>query len=74
MKILIFFPIKHSYAQLWEYYKNDKDILGDISSELYYSNNFFSFMSSIFKVDYVYCWWWHSSILQIPSPHHLHSY
>jgi hypothetical protein len=65
MKILIFFPIKHSYALLWEYYKNDKDILEDISSELYYSNNFFSFLSSIFKVDYVYCWWWHSSILQI---------
>lgn len=65
MKILIFFPIKDSYAQLWEYYKNDKDILEDISTELYYSNTLFSFLSSILKVDYVYCWWWHTSILQI---------
>ena len=65
MKILIFFPIKESYAQLWEYYKNDKDILEDISSEIHYSNNFFSFLLAIFKVDCVYCWWWHSSILQI---------
>jgi hypothetical protein len=65
MKILIFFPVKHKYGQLWEYYKNDKDILNDISSELYFSNNFLSFLSSILKVDYVYCWWWHASILQI---------
>lgn len=65
MKILIFFPVKSSYSQLWEYYKNDKDILEDISSEIYYSNNFFSFLSSILKVEYVYCWWWHTSILQI---------
>ena len=65
MKILIFFPIKDSYTQLCEYYKNDKDILEDISSELYYSNTLFSFLSSILKVDYVYCWWWHTSILQI---------
>jgi len=65
MKILIFFPVKHNYAQLWEYYKNDKDIMEDISSKLYYSNNFFSFLLSILKVDYVYCWWWHRSILQI---------
>jgi glycogen synthase len=65
MKILIFFPVKHDHAQLWEYYKNDKDIMEDISSKLYYSNNFFSFLSSILKVDYVYCWWWHTSILQI---------
>jgi glycosyltransferase involved in cell wall biosynthesis len=65
MKILIFFPVKDSYAQLWEYYKNDKDTMEDIFSKLYYSNSFFSFLSSIFKVDYVYCWWWHTSILQI---------
>jgi glycosyltransferase involved in cell wall biosynthesis len=65
MKILIFFPIKSSYYRLWEYYKNDKDILDDISSELYFSNNFLSFLSSILKVDYVYCWWWHASILKI---------
>jgi glycosyltransferase involved in cell wall biosynthesis len=65
MKILIFYPVKESYANLWEYYKNDKDIIKDISSKLYYSNNFFSFLIYIFKVDYVYCWWWHTSILQI---------
>jgi glycosyltransferase involved in cell wall biosynthesis len=65
MKILIFFPIKDSFTKLWEYYKNDKDILEDISSELYYSNNFFTFISSVLKVDYIYCWWWHTSILQI---------
>jgi len=65
MKILIFYPVKESYTNLWEYYKNDKDIIKDISSKFYYSNNFFSFLISVFKVDYVYCWWWHTSILQI---------
>ena len=65
MKILLFIPVKESYTQLWEYYKNDRDILEDISSDIYYSNNFFSFISSILKVDYVYCWWWHTSIFQI---------
>jgi glycosyltransferase involved in cell wall biosynthesis len=65
MKILIFYPIKDSYKNLWEYYKNDKDIIKDISSKFYYSNNFFSFLFLIFKVDYVYCWWWHRSTLQI---------
>tara|TARA_B110000027_G_scaffold133728_1_gene163062 strand:+ start:1451 stop:2464 length:1014 start_codon:yes stop_codon:yes gene_type:complete len=61
----MFIPVKESYTQLWEYYKNDRDILKDISSELLYSNNFFSFLFSAFKVDYIYCWWWHTSILQI---------
>ena len=65
MKILIFYPIKDSYKNLWEYYKNDKDIIKDISSKFYYSNNFFSFLFLILKVDYVYCWWWHRSTLQI---------
>ncbi len=65
MKILIYFPIKDHYTQLWEYYKNDKDILDEISSKSYYANNFFSFLLSILKVDYVYCWWWHRSFLQI---------
>ena len=65
MKILIFYPIKDSFTNLWEYYKNDKDIIEDISSKFYYSNNFFSFLFLIFKVDYVYCWWWHRSALQI---------
>ena len=65
MKILIFFPIKAAFSELWEYYKNDKDIIEDISSKTYYSNNFFSFISSVFKVDYIYCWWWHRSVLQI---------
>ena len=65
MKILIFYPVKESYTNLWEYYKNDKDIIKDISSKFYYSNNFFNFLISVFKVDYVYCWWWHTSILQI---------
>ena len=61
----MYIPVKEDYTQLWEYYKNDRDILKDISSELLYSNNFFSFLFSVFKVDYVYCWWWHTSILQI---------
>ena len=62
MKILLYIPVKESYTQLWEYYKNDKNILIDISSKFYYSNNFLSFLSTIFKVDCVYCWWWHRSI------------
>jgi glycogen synthase len=65
MKTLIFFPVKHDKIQLWEYYKNDKNIVEDISSKHYYSDNFFSFLLFIFKVDYVYCWWWHTSVLQI---------
>ena len=65
MKILLFFPVKESYTQLWEYYKNDRDILEDISSKVYYSNNLFKFISSMLKVDCVYIWWWHTSIIQI---------
>ncbi len=65
MKILMFVPVKENVTQLWEYYKNDKNILIDISSKFYYSNNFLSFLSTIFKVDCVYCWWWHRSISQI---------
>lgn len=65
MKILLYIPVKESYTQLWEYYKNDRDILEDISTELYYSNNFISFLLSVLKVDCIYCWWWHTSILQI---------
>jgi hypothetical protein len=65
MKILFYIPVKNDFVFFWEYYKNDKEILEDISSKLYYSNNLLSFLYSIFKVDYVYCWWWHSSILQI---------
>jgi len=65
MKTLLFIPVKKSYSQLWEYYKNDRDIVQEISSEIYYSNNLLSFLSHIFKVEYVYCWWWHTSILQI---------
>jgi glycosyltransferase involved in cell wall biosynthesis len=61
----MFIPIKENNTKLWEYYKNDRDILKDISSEFHYSNNFFSFLFSILKVDYIYCWWWHTSILQI---------
>jgi glycosyltransferase involved in cell wall biosynthesis len=65
MKILIFFPVKNNFTHLWECYKNDKDIIKDISAELYFANSFCSFLSSILKVDYVYCWWWHTSVFQI---------
>jgi glycosyltransferase involved in cell wall biosynthesis len=65
MKILIFFPIKDDYTRLWEYYKNDKNIIEDIASQAYYSNSFFSFIRFILKVDYVYCWWWHTSFFEI---------
>lgn len=65
MRILLYIPVKESYTQLWEYYKNDRDILEDISTELYYSNNFISFLFYVLKADYIYCWWWHKSILQI---------
>lgn len=65
MKTLIFYPVKEDYTQLWEYYKVDKEIIEDISTETYYSNNLWKFLLSIRKVNYVYCWWWHTSIMQI---------
>ena len=65
MKTLLFYPTEKNFTQLWEYYKNDKDTVEEISSKLYYANNFLSFIFTIFKVEYVYCWWWHKSFLQI---------
>ena len=63
MKILIYIPLKDkSFLNLWEYYKVDINILNTISSKSYVSTSFLSFLKFILRSDYVYCWWWHSSL------------
>jgi len=65
MKILIYFPVKKKYLKFWEYYNVDFNVITKISKDIYYADNFFSFLFLVFKSDFVYTWWWHRSLLVV---------
>jgi hypothetical protein len=63
-KFIFYYGLAEIYYPFIEILSNLKIYRAKVSI-MNYSNNFFSFLIYIFKVDYVYCWWWHTSILQI---------
>ena len=64
-KVLYYLPVDEKYIDQWEYYKVDKEMLNNNYDQVIICSNFFSFLKNIFKVDHVYAWWWHRSVIII---------
>ncbi len=63
-QIIFFAKVKTKFINDWEYYNNDIVMLKSFYSEVYISNNYFSFILDFIKYRNadVFCWWWYSSM------------
>ena len=63
--VIYFLPVKKEYLKKWVYYNVDLQILKSIYKEVYICNNTIDILKNIFKVDHVFCWWWHQSFIAL---------
>ena len=63
--VLYFVPVEAEYFSKWEYYQVDKDMLSMRFSNVIVCYEFWGFLRAILfsRVDLVYCWWWHQSVV-----------
>lgn len=63
--VLYFAPVSEEYFSRWEYYQVDKDMLATRFANVQVCNGFWGFARAILftRVDLVYCWWWHQSVV-----------
>ena len=63
--VIYFLPVKKEFLKKWVYYNVDLQILKSIYKEVYICNNTIDILKNIFKVDHVFCWWWHQSFIAL---------
>ena len=66
--VIYYIPVKEEFIGRWEYYSVDKDVLSELFSTVYVCNSLACVLKNIFKVKYIYGWWWsRSSIIVLLS-------
>ena len=63
--ILYYAPTKPNLFEKWEYYQTDLKMLQDSFDNVFICHNHFQFIKNIFKVKFIYSWWWHRSFLVV---------
>lgn len=62
---MYFAPVAEYHFERWEYYQVDLEILCEISEEVIVCHSLADVLRAIYRVEIVYCWWWHRSTLVI---------
>ena len=63
--ILFYAPTSSNLFENWEYYQTDLKMLQDTFDHVIVCHNHFQFIKNIFKVKFIYSWWWHRSFLVV---------
>lgn len=63
--VVYYVPVDQKYFDKWEYYQVDLKMLKDAHRNVWVAKTLKEFIKIIFskKIDLVYFWWWHSSIM-----------
>jgi glycosyltransferase involved in cell wall biosynthesis len=66
-KAIYFVPVKEKFIKKWEYYSVDLDMLEDTFSEVIICQTNREFLKALFsnKIDFIFCWWWHKSLIPL---------
>lgn len=61
-RCLYYAPVKKKFFKKWEYYQVDLNILDELFDEVVVCHDLRGLICKIWRVDCVYCWWWHRSV------------
>jgi glycosyltransferase involved in cell wall biosynthesis len=65
--VIYYVPVDSKYFDRWEYYNVDLKMLNDAHDNVYVAHGLTDFIKLVLfkKINLIYFWWWHSSILVV---------
>ena len=59
---ILYLPVKKKFLSKWEYYQVDFDAMLEMFPNLIFCSSIWGVLKNCWRVNLIYCWWWHRSL------------